>query len=227
MPKKSRNEDLTSAPQQPESTAGTLAARIIEHRNRKGFATVSDLWREVQRVDPERKGIARSTLTQYEHGDFLPGARELRLLCDALNVTPNVLLYGKAHPFDKPEHGLSFVVSTTDKDLRAFVIGTLLAALDEDRLNTYAKMLEDSLRAKLKPDDFVKLLAGAQVMVEQFQTMGLATMAEGLTQAILTSEEQQAALESKFEAKLEVLRKAEGIEPSSASSTKTRTKKKS
>lgn len=39
-------------------------------------------------------GVSVPTLYRYEKGERLPGARELRLLCDALNVPPDWLLLG-------------------------------------------------------------------------------------------------------------------------------------
>lgn len=44
------------------------------------------------------EGISVPTLYRYEKGDRLPGARELRLLSGALNVSPNWLLLG--HEWD-------------------------------------------------------------------------------------------------------------------------------
>jgi len=44
------------------------------------------------------EGISVPTLYRYEKGERLPGARELRLLSGALNVSPNWLLLG--HEWD-------------------------------------------------------------------------------------------------------------------------------
>ncbi len=45
-------------------------------------------------VEQER-GLSISSLYLYEKGDRKPGAREIRLLCEALNVSPNWLLLGE------------------------------------------------------------------------------------------------------------------------------------
>lgn len=42
----------------------------------------------------ESKGVSVAALYKYEKGERLPGARELRFLCFALNVSPNILLLG-------------------------------------------------------------------------------------------------------------------------------------
>jgi len=41
------------------------------------------------------EGISAPTLYRYESKGSKPGARELRLLCEALNVSPSILLLGK------------------------------------------------------------------------------------------------------------------------------------
>lgn len=42
----------------------------------------------------ETTGISKSSLTRYESGERTPGATELRLLCDELEVSPQALIYG-------------------------------------------------------------------------------------------------------------------------------------
>lgn len=43
------------------------------------------------------KGVSIPTLYRYEKGERLPGAREIRLLSDALQTTPNWLILGRKH----------------------------------------------------------------------------------------------------------------------------------
>lgn len=45
--------------------------------------------------DENTKGIAVSTLYLYEKGSRSPRAKELRLLCDSLNVTPTYMVMGQ------------------------------------------------------------------------------------------------------------------------------------
>lgn len=59
-----------------------------------GGLTVEDLSKICKEFDPEGKGISRLALSRYEAGKFIPGARELRILCEALGVSPNWLLLG-------------------------------------------------------------------------------------------------------------------------------------
>lgn len=72
-----------------------IGARIEDARNQLGLS-VEALARYTAHFDhKERRGISASTMLRYESGDPLPGARELRILCDALDVPPLWLLYGK------------------------------------------------------------------------------------------------------------------------------------
>lgn len=46
-------------------------------------------------------GLSLSAIKAYESGRNMPGARELRQLCNALQVSPNRLLFGKELPFEQ------------------------------------------------------------------------------------------------------------------------------
>ncbi len=53
--------------------------------------SVEALSRMCKMCDREQQGISRTTLLRYEAGSILPGAREIRILCDALGVRPDWL----------------------------------------------------------------------------------------------------------------------------------------
>lgn len=78
--------------QPPESRLGEriLYARI------KLALSVEALSRYTKNFDlPEKIGIPATTLLRYEKGDTSPAARELRILCTALNVPPRWMLLGE------------------------------------------------------------------------------------------------------------------------------------
>lgn len=52
------------------------------------------LSRLTKEYDRDGEGIAQSTILRYMSGGFLPGAREIRILCEALDVSPNWLILG-------------------------------------------------------------------------------------------------------------------------------------
>jgi transcriptional regulator with XRE-family HTH domain len=80
----------------PESELGD---RIQEIREGKRL-TQGELAELTKSIDPEEKGISRAVISLYEAGKNRPSPREMRLLCEALRITPNFLIYGDEHPFD-------------------------------------------------------------------------------------------------------------------------------
>lgn len=75
----------------PESLLGKRLAAARAHYR----LTVEALSRLVKSIDSTGKGISPPSLSRYEANENLPGVRELRLLCDALEVTPKWLIYGE------------------------------------------------------------------------------------------------------------------------------------
>lgn len=80
---------LTSPPE------NGIGARIRQARENLGLsqARLAEKTKEQDRF--EGKGIPRSVLIGYEAGKYKPGARELRLLCEALDLDIAQLLYGQ------------------------------------------------------------------------------------------------------------------------------------
>lgn len=72
-----------------------IGARIKEARKLAGHdLNVEALSRLCREYDQQGQGITRTTLLRYESGVVFPGARELRILCDALGVSADWLLLG-------------------------------------------------------------------------------------------------------------------------------------
>lgn len=76
------------APAQPTDGL-SIASELISARSERGFtqAQLADL-----------SGVSRSAIKAYETGRNMPGSRELRALCVALQCTPNRLLFGTETP---------------------------------------------------------------------------------------------------------------------------------
>jgi transcriptional regulator with XRE-family HTH domain len=70
-----------------------IGDRIRSARDARGLSQTA-LAARTKKVDPAGKGVARTVLVGYESGNFRPGAREIRLICQALSVTPNWLILG-------------------------------------------------------------------------------------------------------------------------------------
>lgn len=76
-----------------------IGQRIKELRTKLGIS-VEALAALTEKYDYDTpsessKGVSIPTLYRYEKGERLPGAREIRLLCDALQTTPNWLILGR------------------------------------------------------------------------------------------------------------------------------------
>lgn len=72
-----------------------IAARIKKKREELGmnFEELARLTSEYD-LTPGKRGITASTLRRYESGGFNPGAREICLLCDALEASADWLIRG-------------------------------------------------------------------------------------------------------------------------------------
>jgi len=88
-----------SATALPESGLGD---RIRDAREKRGLSQ-EGLSRLTKAFDVERQGISRTVLTGYEKGKFKPGTRELRILYQALGLTPNWLILGQSDPDETEE----------------------------------------------------------------------------------------------------------------------------
>lgn len=83
-----------------ETEAG-IGKRIAYCRGQLDNLSVEALSRYTKNFD--ENGISRMSIIRYEAGDSLPGARELRILCNALWVSPTWLLTGYVDPKDKEQ----------------------------------------------------------------------------------------------------------------------------
>jgi len=79
-----------------------IAYEIKRAREEKEL-TISDLSRLT--------GISRTVLFGYEGGRTRPGSREIRLIAQALKVSPNRLIFGDEKPFE-PKSGLAPLVES-------------------------------------------------------------------------------------------------------------------
>lgn len=70
-----------------------IGDRIRAAREARGLSQTS-LANRTAMADATGKGVGRTVLFGYESGKFRPGAREIRLICQALSVTPNWLILG-------------------------------------------------------------------------------------------------------------------------------------
>lgn len=142
MPVNDANQDkLKSKPPQTASIEDGIGIRLKAAREAKGMAQ-SDLH--------SKTGLSRTVLINYEAGRHKPGARELRLLCDALEVSPNHLIYGTEEPHSKSAGLADTVLNMGDAALipAAFLGPMLGAMLGKDDTRTILTLVESLLKAK-------------------------------------------------------------------------------
>lgn len=77
----------------PEDKLGHRLKQKREERNLTQEAL--SILTKVRLFDSEGKGISRPAIVNYEQGNTLPSAREIRILSAALDVTPSWLILGE------------------------------------------------------------------------------------------------------------------------------------
>lgn len=102
-------------PHLPENIS--FASELIKARDELGL-TQSQL--------ASKSGLSVSAIKAYESGRNMPGARELRELCQALQVSPNKLLFGKELPFSPRSVMDALVDIESENDTVARMRATML-----------------------------------------------------------------------------------------------------
>lgn len=117
----------------PLQQAATFSSELIKARAELGL-TQSQL--------AERSGLSLSAIKAYEAGRNMPGARELRELCQALQVSPNKMLFGKELPFgDVSVANILIEGSPEDVQVAAFRTAILLSLLASDERAAVATLV--------------------------------------------------------------------------------------
>ena len=147
----------------------------IKRAREKRDLTISDLSRLT--------GISRTVLFGYEGGRTRPGAREIRLIAQALRVSPNRLIFGDEKPFE-PKSGLAPLVELiASNPTNAVVTSVLLipivgAVLTKEEWTAILSIVGSLVEARDKKA-FAVLTAMTEVMSEfTGNPAGLAQMSE-------------------------------------------------
>lgn len=126
--------------------AADIGKRIADARTGLGWSQTA-LHTRTKLADPEGVGISRAVLSLYETGKNKPGAREIRILCDTLKVSPNWLLYGSESPARAIQASVDFLQGS-DIDVSARLAFALLA-LDPTERDSLAQLVLSILTKKL------------------------------------------------------------------------------
>ena len=114
-----------------DALAKDIGKRLVTAREGLGFSQQAVSVRS-KRHDPDKKGISRSVLSMYETGVNRPGAREIRILCETLKITPNWILYGTESPAKALQASLEFLQGD-DLSISVRLAFAMLALEPEER----------------------------------------------------------------------------------------------
>lgn len=121
------------------SPEDTIGRRIREKRSECSL-NVSQLAELTKGVSDDGKGLSRAVISGYEKGEYKPGTRELRILCDALEVSPNWLIYGKDATSDQADT-IKRVLSTNLPELALAKLLFIISSLPENEFESVATIL--------------------------------------------------------------------------------------
>lgn len=121
-------------PQLPEEI--TFASELIKIRSERGLT---------QALLAQKSGLSLSAIKAYESGRNMPGARELRELCQALQISPNKLLFGTETPFAATTVANLLIDSDTEdqlvKRMRLAMLSSLLSSDERSSLYVLAESI--------------------------------------------------------------------------------------
>lgn len=107
MPRKPKDEN--------DQLAKAIGEQLLAAMKRRGLS-VSDLHKAT--------GISRTVLLAYTRGNYAPGARELKLLSEHLEVSPTVLLFGSEDTKNSPYRIGEIALSSEGARLITFLMLT-------------------------------------------------------------------------------------------------------
>lgn len=158
---------MTDSEKQPEPIAAPdrfakeIGERIAAARNGLGFSQQA-LHVRTKLADPEKIGISRAVLSLYETGTNKPGAREIRILCNTLKVSPNWLLYGSESPAPATRSTMDFLRGS-DIDISARLAFAMLA-LDPEYRDSLAQLIFSMLKNKMSDVELSSLMTMANLL---------------------------------------------------------------
>lgn len=137
-----------------------LASTLIQARTAIGI-TQNELHK--------RTGISREAIKGYESGRNKPGSRELRLLCEALHVSPNMLLFGTETPFEPK--GELFDMMQKSGQLDWAKLATLFQLLTAKEKESIFFLIESILLGRQSREELAKKLHMSEAMSALFAQM--------------------------------------------------------
>lgn len=161
-PKRQKQDELSGATSKEKDPI----ALEIKRAREEGELTISDLSRLT--------GISRPVLFGYEAGRTRPGAREIRLISEALKVSPNRLLFGNEEPFEikkgiSPLLSLAFSNPVTAFSAAMFILPMAATVLHEEEKMALFTLLVALIEARDK-ESYKGIRAFVEVFAEEYGT---------------------------------------------------------
>jgi transcriptional regulator with XRE-family HTH domain len=147
-----------------EDTEAYVGERLRDARTAVQL-TQGELSERTKLADKEGTGISRNVIAFIEQGRTQPGPKEIRLLCEALRITPNRLIYGEDDPFEEMSRAR---YGTSDAETLAYVAYCFSRMHRHHREALYKIMLDllrpwnPSFDEELHREAFNKFVAAAK-----------------------------------------------------------------
>lgn len=145
--------------------AQEIGQRILLARNGLGWSQQA-LHAHTKLSDKDGLGISRAVLSLYETGVNKPGSREIRLLCEALKITPNWLLFGSDNPLEAIQPSMAFLRGD-DLTLSVRLAFAILAISPQER-GAHASLIFSSLSKTMPDTEMSGMLSMASLMANVF-----------------------------------------------------------
>ena len=164
---------LSNSELPPVPSPTSFSSELISARNELGL-TQSQL--------STKSGLSLSAIKAYEAGRNLPGARELRELCQALQVSPNKLLFGTELPFRERSFAdvLAGNAEQEPEKLSVTRAATLMKFLASDERTAVLTLVRSLAIARHGEAKIKEALVATDLMTGLIQEFGVLTK-EGLT----------------------------------------------
>jgi transcriptional regulator with XRE-family HTH domain len=146
VPRKPKDEN--------DQLAKAIGERLTSALERQGLS-VTDLHK--------RTGISRTVLLAYTRGNYAPGSRELKLICEQLDVTPTMLLFG-SNEISASAYRFGDLRLSSDA-ARGLVFMTVVGSLTSSEQDAVMTLVESILIAR-SPEKHREMVITVQGMLE-------------------------------------------------------------
>ena len=155
-----------------------IGSRIKASREARGY-TQAHLADQTKIIDPNGQGVSRTVIVGYEAEHSKPGTREIKLLCKALFITPNWLLFGEEDILDlKDRDAPESIKWLLDPIVYSLHIGLALASLKHHERKLFGELILAVAGRELGHEKIKELEREARDMASAYSLEQFRIMAE-------------------------------------------------